>query len=170
MLRKILIEWGDYMVSSLPDPGNQLCTDDFEGPSPYNVNLAAKVYYSYEFIFVHSYHMCIPIFSGDCRFVCVSIYLEDWWASFSCKCLWSVKQSLCKLLDVKGIGTLLRIIKLRYSYVIPPRGHMSKQFQCMVIPVPLTTTSENWYSHAHFFGKYFPGCNVQLRHIIVTCN
>lgn len=34
--------WGDYLVSSLPDPGNQLCTDDFEGPSPHNVNLAAK--------------------------------------------------------------------------------------------------------------------------------
>ena len=34
--------WGSYLVSSLPDPGNQLCTDDFEGPSPHNVNLAAK--------------------------------------------------------------------------------------------------------------------------------
>ncbi len=41
--RKLLMQWGDYMVASLPDPGDQLCTDDFEGPSPHNVNLAAKV-------------------------------------------------------------------------------------------------------------------------------
>lgn len=34
--------WADFIVASLPDPGNQLCTDDFEGPSPHNVNLAAK--------------------------------------------------------------------------------------------------------------------------------
>lgn len=35
--------WADFIVSSLPDPGDQLCTDDFEGPSPHNMNLAAKV-------------------------------------------------------------------------------------------------------------------------------
>jgi len=34
--------WADYLNVSLPDPGNQLCTDDFEGPSPHNVNLALK--------------------------------------------------------------------------------------------------------------------------------
>jgi hypothetical protein len=34
--------WADYLVAALPDPGNQLCTDDFEGPSPHNVNLALK--------------------------------------------------------------------------------------------------------------------------------
>ena len=39
---KVLMTWGDFLVSTLPDPGNQLCTDDFEGPSPHNVNLAAK--------------------------------------------------------------------------------------------------------------------------------
>ena len=44
--RKVLMMWGDYIVASLPDPGNQLCTDDFEGPSPHNVNLAAKVIYN----------------------------------------------------------------------------------------------------------------------------
>jgi len=38
----LLISWADYLVTALPDPGNQLCTDDFEGPSPHNVNLAAK--------------------------------------------------------------------------------------------------------------------------------
>ncbi|XP_062501925.1 uncharacterized protein LOC134179036 [Corticium candelabrum] len=38
----LLRRWGDYLVSNLPDPGNQLCTDDFEGPSPHNANLAIK--------------------------------------------------------------------------------------------------------------------------------
>merc|ERR1712139_416002 len=38
----MLTTWADFIVSSLPDPGDQLCTDDFEGPSPHNTNLAAK--------------------------------------------------------------------------------------------------------------------------------
>ena len=38
----LLQTWSNYLNSSLPDPGNQLCTDDFEGPSPHNVNLALK--------------------------------------------------------------------------------------------------------------------------------
>jgi len=38
----LLTSWADYLITVLPDPGNQLCTDDFEGPSPHNVNLAAK--------------------------------------------------------------------------------------------------------------------------------
>jgi len=37
-----LTSWANYLNMSLPDPGNQLCTDDFEGPSPHNVNLALK--------------------------------------------------------------------------------------------------------------------------------
>lgn len=38
----LLDKWGQYLLSTLPDPKNQLCTDDFEGPSPHNINLAAK--------------------------------------------------------------------------------------------------------------------------------
>lgn len=38
----LLETWGNYLISSLPDPGDQLCTDDFEGPSPHNTNLALK--------------------------------------------------------------------------------------------------------------------------------
>jgi hypothetical protein len=38
----VLNGYADYLVSTLPDPGDQLCTDDFEGPSPHNANLAAK--------------------------------------------------------------------------------------------------------------------------------
>ena len=36
----VLTMWAQYINSSLPDPGLQLCTDDFEGPSPHNANLA----------------------------------------------------------------------------------------------------------------------------------
>lgn len=38
----LLETWAQFINASLPDPGDQLCTDDFEGPSPHNVNLAAK--------------------------------------------------------------------------------------------------------------------------------
>lgn len=38
----VMETWAQYLNSSLPDPGNQLCTDDFEGPSPHNCNLALK--------------------------------------------------------------------------------------------------------------------------------
>jgi len=38
----LLDSWSNYLNKSLPDPEDQLCTDDFEGPSPHNVNLAAK--------------------------------------------------------------------------------------------------------------------------------
>jgi len=35
-------QWADYLVSALPDPEGQLCTDDFEGPIPHDSNLALK--------------------------------------------------------------------------------------------------------------------------------
>ena len=38
----VLTAWADFNVVSLPDPGSQLCTDDFEGKSPHNTNLAIK--------------------------------------------------------------------------------------------------------------------------------
>jgi len=40
--QKLMDLWAAYLISSLPDPGDQLCTDDFEGPSPHNANLAVK--------------------------------------------------------------------------------------------------------------------------------
>jgi len=38
----LLAIWGNFLTTNLPDPPKQLCTDDFEGPSAHNVNLAAK--------------------------------------------------------------------------------------------------------------------------------
>ncbi|KJE97300.1 hypothetical protein CAOG_07731 [Capsaspora owczarzaki ATCC 30864] len=38
----LLQTWADFLVASLPYPGNELCTDDFEGPSPNNTNLSVK--------------------------------------------------------------------------------------------------------------------------------
>ena len=40
--RRLLDTWAQYINISLPDPEQQLCTDDFEGPSPHNANLALK--------------------------------------------------------------------------------------------------------------------------------
>ena len=37
----LLHSWGTYLVTTALDPGNQLCTDDFEGPSPHNANLVS---------------------------------------------------------------------------------------------------------------------------------
>ena len=34
--------WAQYLWNTTENPGDQLCTDDFEGPSPNNSNLAAK--------------------------------------------------------------------------------------------------------------------------------
>jgi hypothetical protein len=38
----VLNRYAAYAQASLPDPKDQLCTDDFAGPSPHNSNLAAK--------------------------------------------------------------------------------------------------------------------------------
>jgi len=38
----LLNQWAEYLITVLPDPGNQLCTDDFEGPTPHDANLAVK--------------------------------------------------------------------------------------------------------------------------------
>jgi len=39
---KVMTKWADYLMSTLPFPENQLCTDDFMGAIPNNTNLAAK--------------------------------------------------------------------------------------------------------------------------------
>ena len=40
--RAVLQQWVDFINTTLPDPNDQLCTDDFEGDSPHNANLAVK--------------------------------------------------------------------------------------------------------------------------------
>ena len=38
----LFTQYADYLVANGLDPVKQLCSDDFEGPSPHNANLAAK--------------------------------------------------------------------------------------------------------------------------------
>ncbi len=39
---KVLSTWADYLLKYGMDPGDQLCTDDFAGPSAHNANLSVK--------------------------------------------------------------------------------------------------------------------------------
>ena len=90
-LRPVLSTWANYTVDSLPDPGNQLCTDDFEGPSPHNVNLAAKVAMTlasilsclqYELSF--TFHLTLL---GYCGLGCILLFAENGWEQRGCRLL-----------------------------------------------------------------------------------
>ena len=57
--RTVLHRWANLTVSSLPNPPKERCTDDFEGPFPHNVNLAAKVAPNITRIHVQVCQQCI---------------------------------------------------------------------------------------------------------------
>jgi len=72
-----LTQWAHYLNISLPDPGFQLCTDDFEGPSPHNSNLAVK-----GIISLNAWAIILR-YMGDNRLAdeydrLAAIYAQDW--------------------------------------------------------------------------------------------
>ena len=75
--QKVLEEWAQFINSTLPDPGEQLCTDDFEGPSPHNANLAVK-----GVVAMNAYAILLRYFGrfeeADTYDTLASQYAEDW--------------------------------------------------------------------------------------------
>ena len=56
----VLKVWADYCKSEGQNPGNQLCTDDFKGPSEQNTNLSAKAIMG-----VAAYANLLPYIGGN---------------------------------------------------------------------------------------------------------
>lgn len=60
--RNVLKTWADYCRNEGQNPGNQLCTDDFKGPSEQNTNLSIKA-----IIAVAAYADLIPYIGANSR-------------------------------------------------------------------------------------------------------
>ena len=60
--RNVLKTWADYCRAEGQNPGNQLCTDDFKGPSEQNTNLSIKA-----ILAVAAYADLIPYIGGNTR-------------------------------------------------------------------------------------------------------
>ena len=60
--RNVLKTWADYCRAEGQNPGNQLCTDDFKGPSEQNTNLSIKA-----IIAIAAYADLIPYIGANSR-------------------------------------------------------------------------------------------------------
>ena len=60
--RNVLTTWANYCRNNGQNPGNQLCTDDFKGPSEQNTNLSIKA-----ILAVEAYANLIPYIGGNSR-------------------------------------------------------------------------------------------------------
>lgn len=60
--RNVLKTWADYCRAEGQNPGSQLCTDDFKGPSEQNTNLSIKA-----ILAVAAYADLIPYIGGNVR-------------------------------------------------------------------------------------------------------
>lgn len=60
--RNVLKTWADYCRAEGQNPGNQLCTDDFKGPSEQNTNLSIKA-----IIAIAAYSDLIPYIGANMR-------------------------------------------------------------------------------------------------------
>ena len=60
--RNVLKTWADYCYREGQNPGNQLCTDDFKGPSEQNTNLSIKAINA-----VAAYAELVPYIGGNSR-------------------------------------------------------------------------------------------------------
>eukprot|EP00049_Salpingoeca_infusionum_P004269 m.76478 g.76478 ORF g.76478 m.76478 type:complete len:796 (+) comp12486_c0_seq7:30-2417(+) len=76
----LLTSWADYLIDTLPFPGNQLCTDDFEGLLANNTNLAAK-----GIVALQAFgELCTAAGAGNCSFYMTKAkQFADTWVQYA---------------------------------------------------------------------------------------
>lgn len=94
--KDLLLKWGDYLVKHGKDPGNQLCTDDFNGHLDRNCNLSIKA--------IIAIYACGELFGID-EYKRIAKEYASWWKenafeidhyglAFGASDTWSIKYNM----------------------------------------------------------------------------
>ena len=135
--RDLLLKWGEYLVNFGKDPGNQLCTDDFNGHLDRNCNLSIKA--------IIAIYACGELFGID-EYKKIAKEYASWWKenafendhykmAFGANGTWSIKYNMVwdKIFgfnlfsDIYKTETDFYMSKLqKYGIPLDSRGNVAK--------------------------------------------